>query len=375
MQVYFAITIIISLMGWTELARVVRGRFLALREEDFVIAAELAGCEPDAHHLPPHGAVVPEPHHRGDHAGAAGDDHQRDRCRFLGLGLRPPAISWGVLLQEAQNIQALAIAPWLLVSAVPVIIVILAFNFWATGCATRPIPMAVSADARLRRSTRASDPARSATCKTYFFQDEGMVQGGGRGEPSIYPGRTLGIVGESGCGKSVTARSILRIVERPGRIVGGEILAAPRQDGRETVDLAQLDAGRAGEMRAIRGGEIALIFQEPMTSFSPVHTVGNQIDRDDPAAPGARQAGGARAGDRDARAWSACRARSERVDEYAFQLSGGLRQRAMIAMALSCEPRILIADEPTTALDVTTQAQILELLAPAAAARAAWRSS
>ena len=114
LQVYFAITIIISLIGWTELARVVRGRFLSLREEDFVMAAELVGCSQIADHLPPHGAVVPEPHHRRDHAGAAGDDHQRDvAVSFLGLGLRPPAISWGVLLQQAQNVQtrgALAVA-------------------------------------------------------------------------------------------------------------------------------------------------------------------------------------------------------------------------------------------------------------------------
>ena len=133
-QVYFAITIIISLIGWTELARVVRGRFLSLREEDFVIAAELAGAQPDAHHLPPHAAVVPQPHHRRDDAWRcpAMIISETSLC-FLGLGLRPPAIRWGVLLQEAQNVQALAIAPWLLLPAVPVIIVILAFNFLGDG--------------------------------------------------------------------------------------------------------------------------------------------------------------------------------------------------------------------------------------------------
>jgi peptide/nickel transport system ATP-binding protein len=193
--------------------------------------------------------------------------------------------------------------------------------------------------------------------RTYFFQDEGTVKAVDGAGLSVYAGKTLGIVGESGCGKSVTARSILRIVERPGRVVSGEILL--RQDGAET-DLARLDPeGR--EMRQVRGGDIALIFQEPMTSFSPVHTVGSQmietirlhqeLDRKaarEKAIEMFRLVGIPRP--------------ERRVDEYAFQLSGGLRQRAMIALALSCAPRILIADEPTTALDVTTQAQILALL-------------
>ncbi len=199
--------------------------------------------------------------------------------------------------------------------------------------------------------------------KTYFFQDEGLVRAVDGASFDLQPGTTLGLVGESGCGKSVTARSILRIVERPGRIVEGEILL--RRDGANgtgngVIDLAKLDAdGR--QMRDIRGGEIGLIFQEPMTSFSPVHTVGNQIveavrlhqrvtkkQARDRAVDLLRQVGIPRA--------------NERVDEYSYQLSGGLRQRAMIAMALAADPRLLIADEPTTALDVTTQAQILDLL-------------
>jgi oligopeptide/dipeptide ABC transporter ATP-binding protein len=193
--------------------------------------------------------------------------------------------------------------------------------------------------------------------RTYFFPDEGTVKAVDGASFDLYPGKTLGIVGESGCGKSVTARSILRIVERPGRIVGGSILL--RRNGTE-LDLAQLDP-ESQEMRQIRGGDIGLVFQEPMTSFSPVHTVGNQlvetIRLHQPVSKEqARE-----------RAIAALRSvgipRPERrIDEFAFELSGGLRQRAMIAMALSCGPRILIADEPTTALDVTTQAQILDLL-------------
>jgi peptide/nickel transport system ATP-binding protein len=201
--------------------------------------------------------------------------------------------------------------------------------------------------------------------KTYFPQDEGIVKAVDGASFDVFPGRTLGIVGESGCGKSITARSILRIIDRPGRIVAGEILfrrqkASHGANGEEVIDLTKLDPNDR-EMRAIRGAEIALIFQEPMSSFSPVHTIGNQIieaimlhqqvDR------------------REARAKAIAMLRrvgiplpEQRVDQLSYQLSGGLRQRAMIAMALSCNPTLLIADEPTTALDVTTQAQILDLM-------------
>jgi oligopeptide/dipeptide ABC transporter ATP-binding protein len=193
--------------------------------------------------------------------------------------------------------------------------------------------------------------------QTAFFADEGVTRAVDGASFDVWPGKTLGIVGESGCGKSVTARSILRIVERPGRIVGGQILLE-RAEGE--VDLATLPAdGRL--MRGIRGGEIALVFQEPMTSFSPVHTIGSQIveavqlHRRLPKAE-------ARARAVDMMKLVGIPRAEARLDEYVYQLSGGLRQRAMIAMALAAAPRLLIADEPTTALDVTTQAQILALL-------------
>jgi peptide/nickel transport system ATP-binding protein len=193
--------------------------------------------------------------------------------------------------------------------------------------------------------------------KTYFFPDEGTVKAVDGASFDVYAGRTLGIVGESGCGKSVTARSILGIVEEPGRIVGGQILLS---DSDSTRDLASLRPN-AREMRSIRTGVIAYVFQEPMTSFSPVHTIGNQIVE---AIQLHTKVSNAEA---NARAVELLRRvgiprAEERMGEYAFQLSGGLRQRAMIAMALSCDPKLLIADEPTTALDVTTQAQILDLL-------------
>ncbi len=198
--------------------------------------------------------------------------------------------------------------------------------------------------------------------KTYFTQDEGTVRAVDGVSFDVTAGSTLGIVGESGCGKSITARSILRIVDRPGRIVEGEIHFRRPSDngGGAIVDLARLDANGA-EMRSIRGAEIALIFQEPMSSFSPVHTIGNQIVE----AILLHQA----VTPRQAREQTVEILRrvgvsspEERVDQLAHQLSGGLRQRAMIAMALSCRPTLLIADEPTTALDVTTQTQILELM-------------
>jgi peptide/nickel transport system ATP-binding protein len=194
--------------------------------------------------------------------------------------------------------------------------------------------------------------------RTSFFQDEGVTKAVDGASFDVFAGKTLGIVGESGCGKSVTAQSILRIVDHPGRIVDGEIILT-RTDGSQ-IDLVKLKAS-SREIRSIRGGDIGLIFQEPMTSFSPVHTVGAQIIEavllhNDVSKKEARERG------IEALRSVGIPKPERRIDEYSFELSGGLRQRAMIAVALSCDPRLLIADEPTTALDVTTQAQILDLL-------------
>jgi oligopeptide/dipeptide ABC transporter ATP-binding protein len=199
--------------------------------------------------------------------------------------------------------------------------------------------------------------------KVHFFMDEGVVKAVDGISLDVHPGQVFGIVGESGCGKSVTMQALLRIVEPPGRIVDGKLLLhrPPKNGGpSEVVDLARLDP-RGREMREIRGGQIALIPQEPMAAFSPVHTVGNQIVE---AIRLHRTVNG-----REARMIAVQQfkdvgipAPEQRLDQYSWQLSGGLRQRAMIAMALSCNPLILIADEPTTAVDVTTQAQVLRLL-------------
>lgn len=203
--------------------------------------------------------------------------------------------------------------------------------------------------------------------KTHFFLDEGTVKAV-EGVDFVLPrGGTLGIVGESGCGKTVTAYSITQLIESPGRIVAGQILFHRRLNGAlpgsavtEVVDLAKLRP-ESRQMCAIRGSEIAMVFQEPMTAFSPVHTIGDQIsevilwhrkvskkEANEQTVEMLRRVGIPKA--------------ETRLDTYPFQFSGGMCQRAMIAMALVCRPSLLIADEPTTALDVTMQAQILELM-------------
>ena len=167
------------------------------------------------------------------------------------------------------------------------------------------------------------------------------------------------MVGESGSGKSVTARAILNMVPRPGVINGGRILFRP--DAAEAVDLTKLDPRGSCDPGKIRGGRIAMIFQEPMSSLSPVHTIGNQIIE---AIRLHRKVDKKTARDMAAEALAQVEIPNpeEALDKYSFEYSGGMRQRAMIAMALSCRPDVLIADEPTTALDVTTQAEILDLM-------------
>jgi peptide/nickel transport system ATP-binding protein len=201
--------------------------------------------------------------------------------------------------------------------------------------------------------------------KTAFDLAEGRVVAVDGATFTVTQGETLGIVGESGCGKSISARSILRITGATDANISGQILYHRQVDKApdartEVIDLLKLDAS-GKQIRRIRGAEIAMIFQEPMTAFSPVHTIGNQIMEGIHLHE--------RVSDKEARRRAIEMLRlvempnaERRIDAYPHQLSGGMRQRAMIAMALICQPRILLADEPTTALDVTTQAQILALL-------------
>ncbi len=191
-----------------------------------------------------------------------------------------------------------------------------------------------------------------ANLRTYFDTPEGLVRAVDGVDFELAPSTTLGIVGESGCGKTVACLSILRLVEAPGRIESGSLIR-----------LNDLDLVKAteDEMRRIRGNEIAMIFQEPMTSLNPVFTIGDQIIE---VVRLHTELGTAAARRRaiDVLRLVGIPNPDRRIDDYPHQFSGGQRQRAMIAMAIACEPRVLIADEPTTALDVTIQAEILELL-------------
>jgi oligopeptide/dipeptide ABC transporter ATP-binding protein len=188
--------------------------------------------------------------------------------------------------------------------------------------------------------------------RTYFFTRDGVVRAVDGVSYSLAKGETLGVVGESGCGKSVAALSILRLIQSPpGRIVHGEI----RFEGRNLLELAD------AEMRALRGNRISMIFQEPMTSLNPVMTIGRQIAETAMLHQGlSRQAAQARAV--EMLTLVRIPEAERRIRQYPHELSGGMRQRVMIAMALCCNPQVLIADEPTTALDVTIQAQILDLI-------------
>ncbi|HWL83716.1 MAG TPA: ABC transporter ATP-binding protein [Roseomonas sp.] len=198
----------------------------------------------------------------------------------------------------------------------------------------------------------AEDLLRVEGLRTVFRNSSGLIRAVDGIDLSVPRGRTLGIVGESGCGKSMLSLSIMRLVPPPGRITEGRVLLEGR-------DLLQLSTS---EMRQVRGGQIAMIFQEPMTSLNPVHSVGRQITEamrvHSPKESASALKEQAIAALKRVRIPSPER----RFDEYPHQLSGGMRQRVMIAMALACRPRLLIADEPTTALDVTVQAQILDLL-------------
>lgn len=187
--------------------------------------------------------------------------------------------------------------------------------------------------------------------KTYFHTEAGLVKAVNDVSFDVEKGKTLGIVGESGCGKSMTSLSIMRLIEKPGQIEGGEILL----EGKDIVKMSE------DEMRKIRGKKIAMIFQEPMTSLNPVFTIGQQLIE---ALLLHENMTKKEAKERAIEMLKLVKIplAERRFDEYPHQLSGGMRQRVMIAMALCCNPELLICDEPTTALDVTIQAQILDLI-------------
>jgi peptide/nickel transport system ATP-binding protein len=198
----------------------------------------------------------------------------------------------------------------------------------------------------------AKDLVRINNLKTYFYTEDGIIKAVDDVSFKIKEGETIGIVGESGCGKSITAMSLMRLIPNPpGKIVGGEIFF----EDRSILGLSE------SEMRKIRGNKISVIFQEPMTSLNPVFTIGDQIMEAVMLHQNLNKMAAKKKAIETLTLVGIPRA-DEIVDCYPHELSGGMRQRAMIAMAISCNPRLLIADEPTTALDVTIQAQILELM-------------
>lgn len=194
--------------------------------------------------------------------------------------------------------------------------------------------------------------------RTYFHTEQGLLKAVNGVSFTVRQGEALGIVGESGCGKSITVRSVMRLIQPPGEIVDGRIIY--HQENGDVVDVTALSP-RGRKIRDLRGGDIAMIFQEPMTSLSPIYTIGEQIVE---AVVVHQNVSKRKARERAIELLRRVNiaAPEKRVDAFQHEISGGMRQRAMIALALSCNPRLLIADEPTTALDVTIEAQILALI-------------
>ena len=368
LTVYFVITLIVSLLGWTGLAREVRGRFFALRGEDFVTAARLDGSSERRlifrHILPSLTshilAVVTLAIPTMIVAETA--------LSFLGIGLKPPVVSWGVLLQDAQNIRTIATAPWLLIwPALAVVLAVLAFNFLGDGLRDAADPvreLRARADGRptlVHPPQRRRAGAERARSLDRLPPAHAHPARGPQRQLRARHGRTLCLVGESGSGKSVTARAHPAHHRQAGaRSPAARILLATPTAA--TTDIGQLEPS-SREIRA-----------HPRRPHRPDLPGADdaRCRRSTPSAPRSSRRCGCTASSTSAapaprRSTLLAPGRDRRtprqmVDRYTFEFSGGMRQRAMIAMALAGDPDILIADEPTTALDVTTQAEILDLI-------------
>jgi peptide/nickel transport system permease protein len=349
------------------LTRLVRGSTMAIAEEQFVEASRAAGTRTPrllSHRILPN---IRSPLLIAGTFGIAAAIVAEAGLAYLGLGPRPPAASWGYMLQNAYQ-RSLYSHTWqLFVPGIAIVVTIFAFNILGEGL--RDV-LGVGRSKKSHRSERRGlttvvrPPAvlPPSLSEGALLEVEGLCVEftGDRGVSrvvddvslTIRPGETLGLVGESGSGKTVTSLSVMRLLASPpGRIVGGSI----RYDGRDLLDLS------FQEMRALRGTELSMVFQDPMTSLDPGFTIGSQLreaQRIHARVPRAQ----AKARSIELLELVGVPAPRARLRQFPHQLSGGLRQRVMIASALANQPRLLVADEPTTALDVTVQAQILDVL-------------
>ena len=360
------VIIVLALNGWMVYARVTRGIVMSLRHVPFVEAAEIIGCRPRRvifrHLLPnltsPLLTLMMLEFARVVLAEAS--------LSFLGLGVQPPASSWGL---DVATGKAYIFNAWWLVTfpGLAIALTVLAINLLASWARVTSDPQerekrfAHRLRARLAPSMRdvaaAAAPAPASLLDirglvVNFHTRNGTVLGVRGIDLTIQRGETLGIVGESGSGKSVTAQAVMGLVNVPGVIASGDI----RWKGRSLLDRSERSYAKK-----VRGKEVAIIFQDPMTSLDPLFSVGMQIGEVLRHHLGMSHAA-ARARTIELLSLVGIAAPERRIDQYPHELSGGMRQRVMIAMALACEPELLIADEPTTALDVTIQAQILDLL-------------
>ncbi len=368
--------LVLGIPGWIIYARVVRSRVLAEREKDYVEAARAVGAGSwrrlFRYVLPSVWQVVP--------VIALLDIGfliiMESTLNFLGLGLQPPASTWGGILAEGRR--NMVVSPWLpVLPGLAIMVTVLSINLFGDGLAAlfdprlrrggmrRIIPPSPSARAAMAAPSPREEVAEPVTSDgdagsllrirdlhVEFPVEDGTVHAVRGIDLDIRPGETLGVVGESGSGKSVTASAIIQLLDPPGRVTSGSILL----DGEDLVRATNR------RMRGLRGRDIGMIFQNPAASLNPVLTIGFQMRE------AIRHVTGGSA------SAAATLARQVLVDvgipdpdrisrQYPFELSGGMNQRVMIAMALAVKPRLLLADEPTTALDTTTQAQILRSLA------------
>jgi peptide/nickel transport system permease protein len=356
------IILVLGIPGWIVYARVVRSRVLAEREKDYVLAARAVGAGPLRillrYVLPSSWQIVPV---------IALLDLGflvivESTLSFFGLGITPPTPSWGAILADGR--QYMVVSPWLpVLPGLAITFTVLSINLLADGLGSVLDPKLAKGTFR-RKVLRLPEWRRDGDgepgpepllhvrdLRVDFPLGDRTVHAVRGVSFDVERGQTLGIVGESGSGKSVTALAVAQLLDAPGRVTGGSILF----DGRDLVRAT------SKEMTALRGRRIGMIFQNPSSSLNPVLTVGFQLVETLRAQLGLPHAE-ARRRARDALASVGIGDPERVVRQYPFQLSGGMNQRAMLAMAMASEPDLLLADEPTTALDVTTQAQILEQL-------------